>query len=114
MAGDKLLALQPQTFMNLSGQAVAAALAFYKLPLERLVVFHDDIDLAPGKLKVKRGGGAGGHNGLRSIDESLGTRDFWRLRIGIGHPGSAKQVVNYVLSRPGKAELAAIEAAAPA
>jgi len=96
VAGDKVLALLPQTYMNLSGQAVAAALAFYKLAPEQLVVFHDDIDLAPGKLKVKRGGGAGGHNGLRSIDQHLGP-DYWRVRLGVGHPGHRDLVHGYVL-----------------
>lgn len=93
---EKVLALEPQTYMNLSGQAVAEAARFFKLSPEQVVVFHDELDLAPGRIKVKRGGGAGGHNGLRSIDAHLG-QDYWRVRLGIGHPGNKALVHTYVL-----------------
>jgi PTH1 family peptidyl-tRNA hydrolase len=93
---EKVLALKPETFMNLSGESVAAAARFYKIMPGEIAVIHDDIDLAEGKLRVKRGGGAGGHNGLRSIDEMLG-QDYWRIRIGIGHPGMRELVEAYVL-----------------
>ncbi|CAK0779525.1 Peptidyl-tRNA hydrolase [Azospirillaceae bacterium] len=93
---EKLLALHPETFMNLSGQAVAAAVGFYKLSPNQVVVFHDELDLPPGRLRVKQGGGAGGHNGLRSIDDHIG-KNYWRVRLGIGHPGHRDQVSGYVL-----------------
>ncbi|MEI7610192.1 MAG: aminoacyl-tRNA hydrolase [Rhodospirillaceae bacterium] len=93
---EKVLAIEPQTYMNLSGQSVGEAATFYKLPPEKVVVFHDELDLAPGRLRVKKGGGAGGHNGLRSIDAHLGP-DYWRVRLGIGHPGVKHLVHNYVL-----------------
>lgn len=101
--GARVLALQPLTYMNLSGQAVAAALAFYKLTPEDVVVFHDDLDLAPGKVRVKKGGGAGGHNGLRSLDSHIGPA-YWRVRLGIGHPGDKTQVHGYVLHDFAKAD----------
>ena len=97
IAGARMLAVRPQTYMNDSGRAVAAALRFYKLPPERLVVFHDELDLSFGKLRIKRGGGAAGHNGLRSIIAAVGP-DFWRVRLGIGHPGEKERVKGYVLS----------------
>ena len=100
----RILLLKPQVFMNLSGEAVAAALRFYKLDLDALTVFHDDLDLAPMKVKVKVGGGTAGHNGLRSIDAHLGP-EFRRVRIGIGHPGHKDKVTNYVLGNYAKAEL---------
>ncbi len=99
----KVLALEPQSYMNLSGQAVGEAAAFFKLPPEKVVVFHDELDLPPGRLRVKRGGGAGGHNGLRSIDSHLG-QDYWRVRLGIGHPGDKAQVHGYVLHDFAKAD----------
>ena len=92
----KVLCLKPQTFMNRSGQALGEALRFYKLAPEALYVLHDEIDLAPGKLRVKQGGGAGGHNGLRSIDAHIG-KDYWRVRLGVGHPGDKDLVHGYVL-----------------
>ena len=92
----KLILLQPQTFMNLSGTSVQGAAQFYKVPPENILVIHDDIDLAPGKIRFKQGGGHGGHNGLRSIDSHLG-KNYWRLRIGVGHPGHSDQVAGYVL-----------------
>jgi len=97
IAGEKILALKPLTYMNSSGEAVQEAAAFYKLTPEAIVAFHDELDLAPGKLRVKNGGGAAGHNGLRSMDRILGTQDYWRVRLGIGHPGSKDRVLGYVL-----------------
>ena len=96
IADARVLALKPQTFMNRSGDAVGACARFYKIAPDEIAVIHDEIDLAPGKLKVKRGGGTAGHNGLRSIEATLGP-DFWRVRIGIGHPGVKELVEPYVL-----------------
>jgi peptidyl-tRNA hydrolase, PTH1 family len=96
IGGEKRLLLKPQTFMNASGEAVLAAASFYKIPPAEIVVIHDEIDLKPGKLRVKRGGGAAGHNGLRSIDALLGA-DYWRVRVGVGHPGVKELVQPYVL-----------------
>ncbi len=96
IAGERRLLLKPQTFMNVSGESVAAAARFFKLLPEEIVVIHDEIDLRPGKVRVKRGGGTAGHNGLRSIDAHIGN-DFWRVRIGIGHPGVKELVQPYVL-----------------
>ena len=93
---DKYLLLKPQTFMNDSGEAVLAAMSFYKIPPQEIVVIHDELDLKPGKVRVKRGGGNAGHNGLRSIDALIGA-DYWRVRIGIGHPGIRELVMPYVL-----------------
>jgi PTH1 family peptidyl-tRNA hydrolase len=95
--GEKILALKPLTYMNASGESVQQAAAFYKLPTEAITAFHDELDLVPGKLRVKFGGGAAGHNGLRSMDRQLGTSDYWRVRMGIGHPGSKERVLPYVL-----------------
>lgn len=89
--------LKPQTYMNVSGASVLAAMTFYKLKLEQILVMHDDIDLIPGQVKLKLGGGAGGHNGLKSIDHTIGN-NYWRLRLGVGHPGDRHLVTNYVLS----------------
>jgi PTH1 family peptidyl-tRNA hydrolase len=83
--------------MNASGESVQAAAGFYKLPLEAITAFHDELDLVPGKVRVKRGGGAAGHNGLRSMDRMLGSPDYWRVRLGIGHPGK-ERVLGHVLS----------------
>ena len=104
---DKILLVKPQTFMNASGDAVQQALAFYKLDTDALTVFHDELDLAPMKVKVKQGGGTAGHNGLRSIDSSLGP-DFRRVRIGIGHPGHKDRVTGYVLGNYAKSEMEAL------
>jgi len=103
LGGEKVLAIKPQTFMNLSGQSVQAAAAFYKIPLEQVIVFHDELDLAAAKIRTKIGGGAAGHNGLRSIDEHLGP-DYWRVRLGIGHPGEKERVHGYVLGDFAKAD----------
>ena len=97
IAGEKILALKPQTYMNESGASVQQAAAFYKLPPEVITAFHDELDLVPGKVRVKRGGGAAGHNGLRSMDRILGTQDYWRVRLGIGHPGRKERVLGHVL-----------------
>src|SRR6266478_3621403 len=96
IAGQRRLLLCPQTFMNASGESVLAAMSFYKIAPADIVVIHDEIDLRPGKVRVKRGGGSAGHNGLRSIDALLGP-DYWRVRIGVGHPGVKELVQPYVL-----------------
>ena len=100
---QKILLLKPATFMNESGRSVGEAMRFYKLDLSALTVFHDELDLAPFKVKVKQGGGTAGHNGLRSIDKHLGA-DFRRVRLGIGHPGHKDRVSGYVLGNYAKAE----------
>jgi PTH1 family peptidyl-tRNA hydrolase len=97
IAGEKILALKPLTYMNDSGASVQQAAAFYKLAPEAITAFHDELDLVPGKVRVKRGGGAAGHNGLRSMDRILGTQDYWRVRLGIGHPGTKERVMGHVL-----------------
>lgn len=104
IGGERVLLLKPATFMNESGRAVAEALRFYKLGPDALTVFHDELDLAPFKVKVKSGGGTAGHNGLRSIDQHLGP-DFRRVRLGIGHPGHKDRVTGHVLGNYAKAEL---------
>ena len=96
IGGERVIALKPMTFMNNSGESVAPAARFFKIEPQDVVVIHDELDLAPAKLRVKRGGGAAGHNGLRSIDAHLG-QDYWRMRLGIGHPGSRDLVLHYVL-----------------
>lgn len=99
--------LQPTTFMNRSGQAVAALANFYKIPPESVLVIHDELDLPPGGIRLKQGGGNGGHNGLKDIQAKLSTPNFWRLRLGIGHPRSlnlAQEVVDFVLHPPRKEE----------
>ena len=101
---EKILLLKPQTFMNQSGRAIRAACDFYKLGVEDVTVFHDELDLAPMKMKVKRGGGTAGHNGLRSTDAHLG-REFRRVRIGIGHPGDKERVTGHVLGNYAKIEI---------
>ncbi|MFC7333397.1 aminoacyl-tRNA hydrolase [Rhodocista pekingensis] len=103
VAGEKVLLLKPATFMNLSGQAAGEAMRFYKITPDQVLVFHDELDLPPGRVRVKRGGGHGGHNGLRSLDDHVG-KDYWRIRIGIGHPGSKERVTGWVLSNFAKAE----------
>jgi len=103
--------LGPQTFMNRSGQAVVALCQFYKILPDEIIVVHDELDLPPGIAKLKKGGGLGGHNGLKDIAARLGTQDFWRLRIGIGHPGDRNAVVGYVLHPPRKEETPLIDEA---
>ena len=100
--------LKPNTFMNASGRAVAAICNFYKIQPQHILVIHDELDLPPGTIKLKKGGGHGGHNGLKDIVAALGTPDFWRLRIGIGHPGEKSEVANFVLNAPSKSEYQSI------
>lgn len=100
---EKVILLKPETFMNLSGQSVGEAMRFYKLEPEDVTVFHDELDLAPRKIRVKQGGGHAGHNGLRSIHQHIGP-DYWRVRIGIGHPGHKDRVSGYVLHDFAKAD----------
>lgn len=103
LGGGKVILLKPQTFMNLSGQSVGEAMRFYKLTPEDVIVFHDELDLAPGKARAKTGGGHAGHNGLRSIHQHIGA-DYDRIRLGIGHPGDKNRVSGYVLSDFAKAD----------
>lgn len=103
LCGQKVLLLKPQTFMNNSGDSILAALQFHKLQPEDVTVFYDEIDLVPGKVRVKRGGGNGGHNGLRSIDPQIGT-NYRRVRLGVGHPGHKDAVIHHVLNDFSKAD----------
>ncbi|NOZ41991.1 MAG: aminoacyl-tRNA hydrolase [Alphaproteobacteria bacterium] len=119
IGSEKILILKPQTYMNLSGQSVAEAARFYKIAPEDIFVFHDELDIAAGKIKFKTGGGAGGHNGLRSIDQHIGP-GYHRIRIGIGHPGTKTQVHGHVLGDFARCDqdwlaplLAAVAGAAP-
>jgi len=107
--GRELFLLKPQTFMNVSGRAVVAQAHFYKIAPQQILVVHDELDLPPGSAKLKLGGGHGGHNGLKDIIAHLGTRDFWRLRFGIGHPGERADVSDYVLNAPHREEAELIE-----
>jgi PTH1 family peptidyl-tRNA hydrolase len=109
--GQPLWLLQPQTFMNLSGRSVAALARFYKIAPEQVLVAHDELDLPPGQAKLKLGGGHAGHNGLRDIHEQLGSADYWRLRLGIGHPGDRAAVTGWVLGKPPFDQIALIEEA---
>ena len=102
IGGVDLRLLKPATFMNRSGQSLGAAARYLDIPPEAILVAHDELDLAVGTARLKQGGGHAGHNGLRDIINVLGSRDFWRLRIGIDHPGDRQQVVNYVLGRPSR------------
>ncbi len=111
IAGKPVHCLIPTTFMNRSGQSVAAISNFFKIPSEAILVAHDELDISPGIAKLKSGGGHGGHNGLRDIISHLGTREFIRLRLGIGHPGHSKEVVNYVLKKASKEDQLLIEEA---
>jgi peptidyl-tRNA hydrolase, PTH1 family len=101
--------LMPATFMNHSGQAVQALAHFYRIAPAEMLVVHDELDLPPGRGQLRFGGGLGGHNGLKDITAHLGTQDYWRLRVGIGHPGDRNEVVNYVLKPPRKEEGEAID-----
>lgn len=103
--------LLPQTFMNRSGQAVRALTQFYRIEPDEILVVHDELDIPPGQLRLKFGGGLGGHNGLKDITAHLGTQDYWRLRVGIGHPGDRNEVANFVLKAPQRAEQESIEGA---
>jgi len=104
IVGDDAWLLKPTTFMNASGKAVAALANYYKILPAQILVIHDELDLPPGTAKLKKGGGHGGHNGLKDISAALGTPDFWRLRLGIGHPGERSEVINFVLKAPSKDE----------
>ncbi len=110
--GQEVWLLEPQTFMNRSGQSVGALARFFKINPDEVLVVHDELDLPPGVVKMKKGGSSGGHNGLKDITAALGTQDYWRMRIGIGHPrtgGSQQNVADYVLHRPRKEEQVLIE-----
>ena len=108
-AEGPLWLLEPMTFMNLSGKSVAALARFFKIAPQEILVAHDELDLQPGQMKLKLGGGHAGHNGLKDIHAQLGTADFWRLRLGIGHPGVRSEVIDYVLRKPAPEQREAIE-----
>lgn len=110
IAGRKILLLKPLTYMNASGESVQAAAAFFKIAPADITAFHDELDLAPGRVRVKKGGGAAGHNGLRSMDRMLGTPEYWRVRLGIGHPGSKERVTGHVLGDFAKVDQPWLEA----
>jgi len=108
---NRVRLLKPKTFMNNSGQSVKALSSYYSIEPKEILVIHDDLDLTPGSVKIKMGGGHGGHNGLKDTIKALETNEFYRLRLGIGHPGSKNEVVDFVLHPPGKTDLALIEQA---
>ena len=108
-ASGPIWLLQPMTYMNLSGKSVAALARFFKIAPEEILAIHDELDLPPGEMKFKKGGGNGGHNGLKDMQAQLGSGEFWRLRLGIGHPGHKAEVANYVLRKPPLAERQAVE-----
>lgn len=107
--GQTVWLLEPQTFMNLSGRSVAALSRFYKIAPQEILVVHDELDIVPGQAKLKFGGSHAGHNGLRDIHAQLGTDDYWRLRLGIGHPGVKEEVTNWVLKKPAPEQRTAME-----
>lgn len=107
--GQTVWLLEPQTFMNLSGKSVAALARFYKIQPQEILVVHDELDIVPGQAKLKLGGSHAGHNGLRDIQAQLGTTDYWRLRLGIGHPGVKSEVIHWVLKKPAPEQRDAIE-----
>lgn len=109
LQGRTIWLLEPRTFMNLSGRSVAALARFYKIQPQEMLVVHDELDLLPGQAKLKFGGSHAGHNGLRDIHAQLGTDDYWRLRLGIGHPGVKAEVVDWVLRKPAPDQRGAIE-----
>ncbi|WP_338663719.1 aminoacyl-tRNA hydrolase [Pararoseomonas sp. SCSIO 73927] len=104
IAGQRIVLLKPQTYMNDSGNSVQPAAAFLKIPLTDITAFHDELDLAPGKVRVKKGGGAAGHNGLRDMQRAFSSPDFWRVRLGIGHPGHKDRVHGHVLGNFAKVD----------
>lgn len=107
--GGPLWLLEPMTYMNLSGKSVAALARFFKIAPGEILVAHDELDLPPGQMKLKQGGSAAGHNGLKDMQAQLGSPDFWRLRLGIGHPGVKAEVVDYVLRKPSREHRDAID-----
>jgi peptidyl-tRNA hydrolase, PTH1 family len=109
IGGQTVWLLEPQTFMNVSGKSVAALARFFKIQPQEILVAHDELDVVPGQAKLKFGGSHAGHNGLRDIHEKLGSGDYWRLRLGIGHPGVKAEVVNWVLQKPSPDQRTAIE-----
>ncbi len=111
LAGNDVWLLKPTTFMNLSGKSVAALARFYKITPESILVVHDELDIPPGQLRLKQGGGHGGHNGLRDMIAQLSSKEFMRLRVGIGHPGQSRDVSNYVLGKASRDEQIDIDAA---
>ena len=111
LPGGPLWLLEPMTFMNLSGKAVAALARFYKIAPGEILVAHDELDLLPGQARIKLGGSHAGHNGLKDIHAQLGSADYWRLRLGIGHPGVKAEVVDYVLRKPPAAQREEIDKA---
>ena len=111
LAGNDVWLLKPNTFMNLSGKSVAALARFYKIAPESILVVHDELDIPPGQLRLKQGGGHGGHNGLRDMIAQLGSKEFIRLRVGVGHPGDSREVTNYVLGKAPRDEQIEIAAA---
>jgi peptidyl-tRNA hydrolase, PTH1 family len=108
--GQTVWLLEPQTFMNLSGRPVAALARFYRIQPQEILVVHDELDVVPGQAKLKLGGSHAGHNGLRDVHAQLGTGDYWRLRIGIGHPGVKSEVIHWVLKKPAPEQREAIQA----
>lgn len=104
IGNQKVVLLKPMTYMNESGISVRKCADFYKIPPEKIIVFHDELDIEPARVKVKQGGGTGGHNGLKSMDAHLGDKDYWRVRLGIGHPGDKNRVSGYVLNDFSKEE----------
>jgi PTH1 family peptidyl-tRNA hydrolase len=106
--GKQVLLQKPQTFMNLSGEAVGAAARFFKIPIENVIALHDELDIASGVVRIKQGGGSGGHNGIKSIDQHLGN-NYWRVRLGIGHPGDKERVTGHVLGNFTNEELDWVE-----
>lgn len=109
VAGKPVWLLEPLTYMNASGKSVAALARFFKIAPEEILVVHDELDVAPGHAKLKMGGGHAGHNGLRDIHAQLGSPDYWRLRLGVGHPGIKAEVINWVLKKPSPDDRIAIE-----
>jgi peptidyl-tRNA hydrolase, PTH1 family len=109
LGGHSLWMLEPTTFMNLSGKSVATLARFFKIEPAEILVVHDELDLMPGHAKLKLGGSPAGHNGLKDIDAQLGSADYWRLRLGIGHPGVKSEVINYVLKKPPAEQRSEIE-----
>jgi PTH1 family peptidyl-tRNA hydrolase len=107
--GQNVWLLEPQTYMNVSGKSVAALARFFKIAPQEILVAHDEMDIVPGEVKLKLGGGHAGHNGLRDIHAQLGTGDYWRLRLGVGHPGVKSEVVSWVLKKPSPDHRIAIE-----